>query len=203
MVITTNKGTKHFKYTDPTKPIRYLGSWSTADMEDKEGVEKLKDKVKTRMGRIEKLRATPHTKALLMKARVLSVINYTGSIQTIPEVELDKWEKQIYKTMTKGQGCMRRDLVYEKEEKGGMGMTHVKEEYKTNRIRGLIQMVETEDRQAGRKQVPWIQRKILKDLQREQPYLSTVREMKHMLQSELQITVQQEELRYQQFYCFS
>ena len=38
-------------------------------------------------------------------------------------------------------------------------MTHVKEEYKTNRIRGLIQMVETEDRQAGRKQVPWIQRK--------------------------------------------
>ena len=32
---------------------------------------------------------------------------------------------------------MRRDLVYDKEERGGMGMTHVKEEYKTNRIRGL------------------------------------------------------------------
>ena len=48
------------------------------------------------MRRIDKLRATPHTKAMLMKARVLSVINYTGSIQTIPEAELDKWEKQIY-----------------------------------------------------------------------------------------------------------
>ena len=75
--------------------------------------------MRLRLERIGKLRATPHTKALLMKARVLSVVNYTGSVQVIPDAELDKWEKEIYKNMVKGQGNLRRDLVYEKEAQEG------------------------------------------------------------------------------------
>jgi hypothetical protein len=50
-------------------------------------------------------------------------------------------------------------MVYEKEVKGGNGMTNVCEEYKVNRIRGLTQMMEMADRQEGRGQVPWRQKK--------------------------------------------
>ena len=56
---------------------------------------------------------------------------------------------------------------------GGIGMTHVGEEYKVNRLRGITQMVETADRQESRQQEPWIQEKIMKDLQRDEPYLNT------------------------------
>ena len=105
-------------------------------------MERVKDKVQARMDRIGRLRATPHTKGLLLKARILSVINYTAAVQVISDSELDKWEKQIYSIMAKGHGKIRKDLVYEKDVKGGMHMTNVKEEYKINRIRGLLQMVE-------------------------------------------------------------
>ena len=129
------------------------------DLDEKIGLEKLKEKVKVKMERIRRLRATPSTKGLLIKARVISVINYTASVQKVEEKELEKWEKEIYGIMVKGYGKRRKDMVYEKEVKGGNGMPNVCEEYKVNRIRGLTQMTEMADRQEGRGQVPWIQKK--------------------------------------------
>ena len=102
----------------------------------------------------------------------------------------------IYQTMVKGYGKRRRDMVYEKDSKGGMGMTHIGEEYKINRLRGITQMVETADRQEGRKQEAWIQKKIMKDLQRTDPYLNVVKEMQEILQKELNIEVQDTSERY-------
>ena len=82
IAIHTEQGDKSFKYVPGNQAIRYLGSWSTLGLQDKEGVEKLQAKVKQRLKRISQLRATPHTKMMLLKARVLSVINYTAAIQT-------------------------------------------------------------------------------------------------------------------------
>ena len=70
MEITTEKGKRTFEYVDATKAIRYLGSWSTVDLDESVGLSKVKEKVKIRMERINNLRATPSTKALLIKARV-------------------------------------------------------------------------------------------------------------------------------------
>ena len=181
IAIHTEQGEKSFKYVPGNQAIRYLGSWSTLDLQDKEGVEKLQAKVKQRLKRISNLRATPHTKMMLLKARVLSVINYTAATQTLPGAIMDEWEKEIYRIMTKGHGKLRRDLVYEVDTKGGMNMTHVKEEYKVNRLRGLTQMVEGQSRQEGRGQIPWIQKKVLKDLGRAEPYLPVVGEMQEIL----------------------
>ena len=76
--------------------------------------------MKARLERINKLRATPSTKATLIKARVLSIVNYTAAVQTIEEKELEKWGETIYQTMVKGYGRRRKDMVNEKETKGGI-----------------------------------------------------------------------------------
>jgi hypothetical protein len=102
--VQTEKGLKTFKFVNSEKTIRYLGSWSTVDLDEKIGLEKLKEKVKVKMERIRRLRATPSTKGLLIKARVISVINYTASVQKVEEKELEKWEKEIYGIMVKGYG---------------------------------------------------------------------------------------------------
>ena len=60
----------------------------------------------------------------------------------------------MYKIMTKGQGKLRRDLVYEVETKGGMGITNVQEEYKINRLRGLRQDKQEEGKHPGYKEAP-------------------------------------------------
>ena len=75
-------------------------------------------------------------------------------------------------------------------------MTHIAEEYKVNRLRGITQMLEMSDRQEGRGQEPWIQKKIMKDLLRENPYLKTVQEMKNILKTELKVEVQEAAERY-------
>ena len=75
-------------------------------------------------------------------------------------------------------------------------MTHIAEEYKVNRLRGITQMLEMSDRQEGRGQEPWIQKKIMKDLLRENPYLKTVQEMKSILKTELKVEVQEAAERY-------
>ena len=56
-------------------------------------------------------------------------------------------------------------------------MTHVGEEYKVNRLRGLIQMVQTADRQSGRGQTPWVQRELVKELMSSDPCLEVVQEV--------------------------
>ena len=177
------RGTQQkFGYVKPDKHIRYLGAWLTVNLEEQEGLEKLKAKVQDRIDRIEKLHCTATTRSMLLKARVLSVINYTAAIQKIDKEQLDKWEKQIYRAMTKKERNIRKDIVYEKAGKGGMDMTDIREEYKINRLRGLLQMIQTADTQAGRGQSTWIQETLIEELQQDQPCLAIIQEMKDIME---------------------
>ena len=82
------------KYKDNKEGLRYLGAWQTADLEEKEGLIRLKEKIKGRMDRIEGLRAGSETKATLMKARVLSLIDYTAAIQKIDKEHTESMGKK-------------------------------------------------------------------------------------------------------------
>ena len=62
--------------------------------------------------------------------------------------------------------------------------------HKINRLRGLTQAVEMEPRQAGRGQAPWIQKKLLKDLGRETPYLPVTWEMKVILKKDMKVALE-------------
>ena len=153
----------------------------TVKMEEREGLEKLKVKVQDRVKRIEKVRATAKTKAMLLKARVMSVINYTAAIQKLDEEQLKEWGEMIYKSITRSERSIRRDMVYERENKGGMGMMDITEEYKVNRLRGLMQMIQTGEAQAGRGQNTWIQEALLEELEEEEPCLEILKEMKDIM----------------------
>ena len=143
LTVVTSKGEKRFKCKEQGKSIRYLGTWSTADLDESEGIKRLRMKVKERIERIGALRASEKTRIRLLKARVISVINYTASVQKIPKRDLEVWETMIYNMLTKSEMGKRRDLVYLPEEEGGMGMIDVREEYRINRIRGLTQLMES------------------------------------------------------------
>ena len=179
--VHTVQGTLTFRYTEQEKSIRYPGSWCNMDQTDTEGLTKLKAKVKERLTRIEKLRVPCTTKALLIKARVLSIIHYTAETQEIKDEQLVQWEKDIYRILSQGQGKLRKDMVYKEENKWGMGMTNVLEEYKINRVRGIVQMAKTEDILEGRGQLAWVQRMIIQDLQAEDPCMGIVKESKEFI----------------------
>ena len=72
-----------------------------------------------------------------------------------------------------------------------MGMTHVKEEYKLNRIRGLTQMVETEDRQAGQAASTMDTEKNTERPEKRTPIPANSKEMKDILKEELHIEVEE------------
>ena len=61
-------------------------------------------------------------------------------------------------------------------------MIHIEEEYKVNRLRGLVQMIQTGDRMKGRQQATWIQEELVKELISPEPCMEIIREMKEILQ---------------------
>jgi len=40
----------------------------------------------------------------------------------------------------------------------------VDEEYRLNRLRGMVQLIQAADRQEGRGQMPWVQKELIKEL---------------------------------------
>ena len=57
-------------------PIRYLGIWLNANDNSEKGLRLLKEKVMARLKGIAQVRAGVEVKNLLVKSRVLSVINF-------------------------------------------------------------------------------------------------------------------------------
>ncbi len=65
--------------------------------------------------------------------------------------------------------------------KGGLGMTHLREEYEQNILRTLSQIIESGERLKGRGQVPWTQKLLLEELQKTRPCLKIIEQMKELL----------------------
>ena len=128
--IKTKAGVRQIKYQDPRKALRYLGAWTTTNMETEKGLEILKDKMKERLDRIRGCRACPSTKVNLIKSKVVSVWNYTTAVQTIDYKDIMEWEQEFYEAITTGDlRRERKDMVYEARERAGLGMTKLTEEY--------------------------------------------------------------------------
>ena len=136
--IQTQDGTRRLQYQDQRKALRYLGAWSTANMETEKGMEILKDKMRERLDRIPGCRACHSTKVNLIKSKIVSVWNYTAAVQTIDRKEIEEWEKAFYEAITAGElRHERKDLVYEARERAGLGMSKLTEEYAKNRLRTI------------------------------------------------------------------
>ena len=106
-----------------SKAVRYLGIWLDADMQSKEGREKLERKLHNKMVRLEALQCNPMTKVMLLKGSVVSLVNYTAGLQDLGLEWCEDLDKQLYRVITRGRGGMqmcRRDLTYQDVVHGGL-----------------------------------------------------------------------------------
>ena len=180
--IETEENTRKITYKDMKTPLRYLGAWSTTNMETEKGMQLLKDKMQERLDRIKGIKATPSTKVQLIRSRIVSVWNYTAAVQKMEAQEIAEWEKKFYEAITIGefQG-LRKDMVYEKKDRAGFGMTKMQEEYECNRLRTVKQIMEAGERIKGRGQTPWAQKLLLEELERKKPCMKVIEEIKELI----------------------
>ncbi len=115
-----NLGT--YTYAAPTKPIRYLGIWSTVNMNQEEGMKKLKAKMEERMLQIISKCANPYGKTKLTRGKVCSVWAYTISIQEMTTDTLEEWDQIIAQAILgfSKERTMKRELLYYQGKKEGM-----------------------------------------------------------------------------------
>ncbi|MCP4055716.1 MAG: hypothetical protein GY739_22275, partial [Mesoflavibacter sp.] len=165
------------------KPIRYLGTWSTANGNTEKGLQLLKEKMEERLGRIQNSSMHAAAKVRSIRGRVISTWNYTAGVQQLDMEEIDKWEVKFREAILSKefQISARKDWIYLEATKGGLGMTHLKEEYEQNILRTLAQIIESGERLKGRGQVPWTQKLLLEELQKTTPCLKIIEQMKELL----------------------
>ena len=194
--ISTAERIEKVPYKNPKQALRYLGTWSTANMETSKGMELLKEKMENRLDKIRGIRGNPSTKVKLIRSRIVSTWNYTSAVQPMEQEMINEWGKQFYSAITMGdmQG-FRGDLVYEATTRTGLGMTKLKEEYEKNRIRTLKQIMEAGERMKGRGQTPWAQKLLMEEMNKENPCMEVIKEMKTILK-ELGLTWTKTEEKY-------
>jgi len=182
--IGTGMNKTNMRYLNMNKPIRYLGAWTTANNDTTHGLEMIKEKLQSRLEDIEAAPASAlHDKVMLAKGRMVSVWNYTASIQEINWEFAQEWDTKIYRALTsKGFGATsRKDLIYEPVVKGGMGMQSLVDLYKINRCRILAQMMEAAKRQTGRGQIPWVEKMMMNELGKSNQCMKIYSEIRDIL----------------------
>ena len=194
--IQTEDGIEIVPYKDTKQALRYLGTWSTANMETNKGMELLKEKMANRLEKIKGAGGTPSSRVRLIRSRIVSTWNYTAAVQTIEKEIIQTWEKEFYAAIAMGdmQG-FREDLVYETTGRTGLGMTKLSEEYEKNRLRTLTQIMEAGERMKGRGQTPWAQKLLMEEMNKEEPCMEAIKEMKVLLK-ELGLTWTRTEEKY-------
>jgi len=168
----------------PTENFKYLGIWMNADSECQENLNKLEEKIKGRLDIIEALKANPLTKAMLIKSRIISVIDYSLGIHNAPNDWICKIDSRIGNIISKAMGRMtncRRDLLYEPMELGGLGMIRLQDQYVKNRARVLVQLIKSGDRTKERGQEPWIVNMIKEELDMDVPNMDIIEDLKKIL----------------------
>ena len=104
----------------------------------------------------------------MVKGKIMSAWNYTAGIQNIKDSEIEFLEKQLCQAVASRDlgPAFRRDLLFQKTDKGGINMQSVHELYDIQRCRTLGQIMEAGKRQEGRDQVGrWI---IFRNLEEEE-----------------------------------
>jgi len=178
------EGWKELKSLPPTEAVRYLGIYVDAELEASRGRELLTEKVKQRIQHIAQLSANPLTKAMLIKSRVISAINYTQGVQAIGQEWCKEIDQCIYQAITQGYGGLarcRREMLYMVVTKGGLGMHSVEDQYKVARLRVIAGLIEAGKRQEQRGQKAWAKELIIQELRKEELVLEVYNEAKLML----------------------
>ncbi len=187
--VVTRKQTTCIPVTRPPESFKYLGVWLDADSDCQTNLDKLEKKVMGRLDIIEGLKANPLTKAMLIKSRVVPVINYSLGIHNAPREWCVKLDGKIGSIISKSMGRMtncRRDLLYEPMEMGGLGMVRLQDQYWKNRARVMVQLIKAGDRMRDRGQEGWIVQMIQEELEMEHSSLDIIRDLKQIL-GELQV----------------
>ena len=110
--IQTEEGNKQIPYQATDKPLRYLGYWTTTDLNTDHGIELMQEKMEEKLNQIRGKKMTPSARALLIRSKVVSIWNYTTAVQTVDESIIKKWNGKIYDTLTQGEfRKFRTDLV--------------------------------------------------------------------------------------------
>ncbi|MCP4055362.1 MAG: hypothetical protein GY739_20440 [Mesoflavibacter sp.] len=113
----------------------------------------------------------------------MSAWNYTSGVQNISYGEIDSLEKTLCQAITsKDLGrCTRKDMLFEKRNKGGIEMISMHDLYDINRCRVISQIMENGKRQEGRGQIPWAEKIIMEEITKEEPCMEIYREIKNIL----------------------
>ncbi len=170
--------------TRPPASFKYLGVWLNADSSCQENLDKLGEKVKGRLDIIESLRANPLTKAMLIKSRVVSVIDYSLGVHNAPMKWVVDLDRRIGNIISKAMGRMancRRDLLYEPMELGGLGMVRLQDQYWKNRARVMVQLIKSGERTVDRGQEGWMVQMIREELGMEESSMDVVDDFKSIL----------------------
>ena len=61
-------------------------------------------------------------------------------------------------------------------------MTKLSEEYNKNRLRTLTQIMEAGERMKGRGQIPWAQKLLIEEMDKPEPCMGAIKEMKTLLE---------------------
>ena len=97
--------------------------------------------------------------------------------------EINTLENALCKAVTSSEmgRCTRRDLLFEKKQKGGINMTSIKELYEINRCRTIGQLIENGKRQEGRGQIPWATQIIMEEIMSADPCMEIYKEINRIL----------------------
>ncbi len=183
ITIEHNNKTENITYLPIDKAIRYLGAWTTTEGNTDWGLELLKTKLEDRLKRINKLNLQAVQKATLIKGKIMAAWNYTAGIQNIKDEEIETLEKTLCQAVTSRSlgRTTRRDMLFEKRTKGGIGMISMHELYEINRCRIISQIMENGKRQRGRGQIPWAEKIVMEELMAEDSCMTVYKEIKEIL----------------------
>ena len=138
-----------YMYQDMKKPIRYLGTWSTVNMEKQWGIQLLRKKDAKQIRRHTTAMQKPSKQGKNQQRKGnLSIKLYNGNTGNGNRRTRRNGRKKIKTAVLKGPWTnMRTDILYEQKSHGGLGMTKLTEEYKENRLRTMAQIIEGGERQ--------------------------------------------------------
>jgi len=185
IAIMTTQGLVQLPISEQGTAVRYLGIWMDADMQSREGRDRLERKIQNKIKHIESFACNPMTRVMLLKSSIVSLINYSAGMQEMGMEWCENMDKMLYKAITKGRGGMqmcRRDLTYQDVVYGGLGMMSIAEQYKVNRARVVAGLIEAGSRQQQRGQKAWAKDLLIQDIARREPLLPIIQEFKAIMQ---------------------
>ncbi len=131
------------------KPVKYLGKWYKATMNEKEQIDSTVEGVKKDLKTIGKCKLPGRYKAWIVQHMLLPRMMWPLTIYNVPETKVEEIQICITRMLKKWLGLPRAlsvDVFYSKSMKLQLPYSSVIEEVRVSKARSLVTLQQSEDR---------------------------------------------------------